>query len=275
MIKMPVSLIVFTILSGLSAGIYICLNLIAILSPKVYLLTMEEPLTIACLILMGISMLASATHLEKPFRFSNALSNPRSMITQEGYWGPLFAVVLFAASFCVFFNIEPWLWLRIIGSLVALTLLVITSLVYVKAKGIPAWNDSGTIFTFLFSALLMGSIVCTTYLYADPELEQAFPISAILVLIFFVLRAITVIATEVRISIISASFDIPRLTGMKAANWIIGIIIPMICLFILLNGSVSWIPGILATVAIIAGETISRIVFFQRGIHKKVNSSMW
>lgn len=273
--KIPVSLLVFTILSGLSAGTYLCLNLIAVLSPQDYLLALEKPLTIGCLIMMCLSLLASAAHLGKPFRFANALVNPRSMIAQEGYWAPLFTAVLFVTSLAALFNTEPWLWLRIAGSLSALILLIVTSLVYVKAKGIPAWNDGGTISAFLFSALLMGSIVCAAWLYAGAERGQAFPISATLVLIFMAFRAITAIATEVQISILSAGWDIPALTGMNAAGWIIGLIIPLICIFILLDGSVSWVVGALAAFAVVVGEIISRITFFRRGIHKKTNSSMW
>jgi len=273
--KAPKSLIVSTILSGLSAGSYIFISLIALLAQRPNLLTIEKPLTIACLIVMCISLLASATHLGKPFRMPNALVNAKSMIAQEGYWGLLFVAVLFLSSLQVFTDNEPWLWLRIIGIAVAIILLFVTSLVYARVKGIPAWNNSGTIWSFLMSAALMGSAVSLASLSTDMQFFGLSQIAGLIVIVLIFLQAVSAVATELQISTVPAGLDIPKLTGLNSLRWLLGIICPFILIVLARSGIMPLYLCLITLVIIIVGELLSRTVFFLRGVHLKSNSSLW
>ncbi|MEL7563822.1 MAG: DmsC/YnfH family molybdoenzyme membrane anchor subunit [Dehalobacterium sp.] len=273
--KIPISLIVFTILSGLSAGTYIFINLIALLLPQGGLITIEKPLTIACLIVMCIGLLASATHLGKPLRMPNALANVKSMIAQEGYWGLIFVLVLFLASFQVFSNNYPWLWLRVIGVAVAVGLLFVTSFVYVRAKGIPAWSNSSTIFSFLFSAALMGSVVCLAFLSSHPQFIALSNLTGTVTIVMILLQAVAAIATEVQISTVPTGIDIPKLTGINMLRWIIGLLCPLFLTYLVMVGVMPTSLYIITLIIVIVGEILSRTVFFLRGVHLKSNSSLW
>ncbi|EHL09085.1 hypothetical protein HMPREF0322_00116 [Desulfitobacterium hafniense DP7] len=273
--KAPKSLIIFTILSGLSAGSYLFINLMALLSPQPGLLAIEKPLTIACLVFLCTGLLASAAHLGQPFRMPNALANAKSMLAQEGYWGLLLVAVLFLSSLQVLTGSEPWGWLRAAGIVVAFGLLFVTSLVYVKVKGIPAWNNSGTIFSFLISAALMGSAVGLVSLSAYPQFSDLLQITGIIALALIFLQVIAALATEIQLSTIPAGIDIPKLTGLNSLRWILGLLCPFILILLVRSDIMPPSLYLIALVSILVGEVLSRTVFFLRGVHLKSNSSLW
>lgn len=274
--KIPVSLLVYTILSGLSAGAYIFMNLGVLLSAQMDLFAVEKAITFMCLIVMCLSLLASATHLGKPLRFLNALANPKSMIAQEGYWAPLFTLVLFLTSVKLFTGSEPWIWLRVIGVIVGIILLFVTALVYVKPKGIPAWNNANTIFSFLFGTALMGVVVCLAFLSINTQsdaLTNSFMSIAIALLCLQILASI---ATEIQISSCTAGLSIPRLVSMNVLRWLIGLICPLIVFVMAYTGAVSYQEACwIGLIAVLIGEIISRAIFFMRGVHLKNISYMW
>lgn len=275
--NMPVSLLINTILSGFSAGTYIIIGLLGLFSQQPSLLAIEKHITIVCLIVMCISLLASATHLGKPLRMPNALTNPKSMITQEGYWGMLFVLALSLASYRLYTGSEMWPWLYVIGIIVAFAVLLVTALVYVKAKGIPAWNNGSTIFSFLFSAGLIGSATCLAFLAVDPQYESLTHMMAAIVIALIALQILTAIATEIQISANSAWVEIPKLMSMNVWRWIFGFIVPVV--LIVMSFFLGTMPyqraGLIALMAVVVGEILSRMIFFMRGIHLRSSSSLW
>lgn len=265
--KASVSLVVFTVVSGLSIGTYIMLNMAAILSQPL-LSTVELGWMIGCFLLMCTALVGSFTHLKKPFRIVNAFANPQSMITEEGYWGPLFTLILFISALLLYFQGALWLWLRIVGVMVALVLLFVTSFVYVSAKGIPFWNDGSTVFTFFTSAFLMGSIA----FYTASGFEM---ITVTIFTVCMILRATAAIVERTRLHALPKQLNVAAQTNYQAGFWLLGIIIPVGCVVAGLLGTNAAACGIVALLSSVIGETISRSAFFRAGVHKRAMSFDW
>ena len=61
----------------------------------------QLPSNIACLVALALLCaggIASVFHLQRPSRFFNAFSNPKSHLTQEGFITPFLGVALIAAG---------------------------------------------------------------------------------------------------------------------------------------------------------------------------------
>ena len=120
----------------------------------------QLPSNIACLITLALLCaggIASVFHLQRPSRFFNAFSNPKSHLTQEGVITPFLGVALIAAGFDgIAFNANAASTaLLCIASVLALAFLVCTGLAY-QMKSRPAWSTKLVFALFLLTAVAAG-----------------------------------------------------------------------------------------------------------------------
>ncbi|MBL4954656.1 DmsC/YnfH family molybdoenzyme membrane anchor subunit [Neobacillus sp. OS1-32] len=280
MSELPISLIVFTYLSDISAGTFIFYLLYQaffsgnatvekIQQRKGGIFTsIDAKVSVLSIILLGIGMLASALHLGHPFRFLNALHNPNSMITQEAYWSIGFGILLLIVTIWAFKGKKPSFALNLLTALAGLGLLTVTALAYAKPKGIPAWNQGLTPIIFIISALIMGSVVFLLLLVlqsndTDVLKKMVFIFLGLLFIQFFV-----EIAYSIQLSMGTYGVELPDLLTLNISRWLIGLLAPLVVLFALFKKSLKMKTGItLIFATIIIGEGISRIIFFMNGVH--------
>lgn len=120
----------------------------------------QLPSNIACLITLALLCaggIASVFHLQRPSRFFNAFSNPKSHLTQEGVITPFLGVALIAAGLDgIAFNAgAASTVLLCIASVLALAFLVCTGLAY-QMKSRPAWSTKLVFALFLLTAVAAG-----------------------------------------------------------------------------------------------------------------------
>lgn len=123
-------------------------------------LSAQLPTNIVCLAalaLLCVGGIASVFHLQRPARFFNAFSNPKSHLTQEGAITPFLGAALLAAGLDgIAFDagaagsVLPW-----IAAALALAFLVCTGLAY-QMKSRPAWSTWLVFALFLLTAAAAG-----------------------------------------------------------------------------------------------------------------------
>jgi len=276
-------LLLFTFLSGISMGTFIFYTIMNLLFPeqisscntvkkeKTGISALISPLSakvsILAIVLLGCSLLASATHLGHPFRFLNAFSNPRSMIAQEAYWSIAFGILLLITLIQIFRGKVPSILLNGITSLVGVGLLIVTSLVYANVMGMPAWNHGVTPVLFFFSAIIMGCVVCLLLTASQPNNQKMVKKVFGILLGLIVIQIGVVAAFTLHVSRIN-TVQLPDLFTLHITRWIIGLALPLIIAAAVLKKSVKvQLAATLLFFTIIIGEGLSRIIFFTNGIH--------
>jgi len=276
-------LLLFTFLSGISVGTFIFYTIMNLLFPeqlsscnivkkeKTGISALISPLSakvsILAIVLLGSSLLASATHLGHPFRFLNAFSNPRSMIAQEAYWSIAFGVLLLITLIQLFRGKVPSILLNGITSLVGVGLLIVTSLVYANVMGIPAWNHGVTPVLFFFSSIIMGCVVCLLLTASQPNNQEMVKKVFGILLGLVVIQIGVVAAFTLHVSRIN-TVQLPDLFTLHITRWFIGLALPLIIAAGVLKNSVKvQLGATLLFFTIIIGEGLSRVIFFTNGIH--------
>ncbi|WP_019851254.1 DmsC/YnfH family molybdoenzyme membrane anchor subunit [Desulfitobacterium sp. PCE1] len=269
MAELNFSLVIFTLLIGLCTGTFLIYGL-GRLRNNSALAAVEKSsllLMVVLLICLGVALLASATHLGKPFRFMNAFHNPGSMIAQEGLWSMALGVTLLIAALMAFKGKIIPKGLYLVGSLVSCGLLLVCSMVYVKAVGFPAWSSGVTIIYYFGSAILLGAAVVFLFsmLHGEEGTEKNLAFTA-LTAVF--LQMIVSVAFFVHLKFGVMDVTLPTTLGMDLLRWGIGLIAPAVIAYLTWSGklkgkSVAW--SFLACVLV--GEAISRVIFFMQGIH--------
>ena len=120
----------------------------------------QLPSNIPCLVALALLCaggIASVFHLQRPSRFFNAFSNPKSHLTQEGFITPFLGVALIAAGLDgIAFNAgAASAGLLCIAAVLALAFLVCTGLAY-QMKSRPAWSTKLVFALFLLTAVAAG-----------------------------------------------------------------------------------------------------------------------
>lgn len=116
-----------------------------------------------CLVLLGIGMLGVLVHLGHPERFLNALANPSAMITQEAYWSIPFGCLLLVDALLLKIKGSDNRAVSIIGSVLGLGLICVTSLAYFTSYGVAGWPEVPTLLLFVIGDLAMGASFATAF----------------------------------------------------------------------------------------------------------------
>lgn len=278
--ELPVSLILFTYLSGIGAGTFIFYTLSQLFFPQLEKIqtgsgkysgpfaSLDAKVSIVSILLLGLGLLASATHLGHPFRFLNGLRNPNSMIAQEAYWSIAFGILLLIILIFTLRGKKPSLILSFLTSLVGLGLLIVTSLVYSRTMGIPAWNHGLTPLLFIFSGLIMGSVVYLLLLALQSDNLEAIKKMVYIFLGLLLVQVFVQIGFSIQLSMGTHGVQLPDLLALNITRWLIGLIAPIAVAIALFKKSLKMKTGItLLFVTIVLGEGISRLIFFMNGIH--------
>lgn len=220
---------------------------------------------VALIIFLGIGMLASATHLGHPFRFLNAFHNPSSMIAQEGIWSMVLGIILLVAVFLAFKKQGIPKAIYAVGSIASLGLLLVNSLVYVRAIGIPAWSSGLTIVYFFGSAFILGA--AAIYFFKMQENKNSRLLS-IIAMVAVCVQIIVTISFTLHLNYNVMSVNLPSVTGLNIMRYGIGLLLPAVVAYLAWLGRLSskntaWT----FMICVVIGEVISRVIFFMQGVH--------
>lgn len=260
-------LIIFTLLINLCAGTFIVYALwqYSRLTDQESREQTERLLMPTLLVGLGIAMLMSATHLGKPFKFIQAFRNPGSMIAQEGIWSTIFLIILLVAVVFTLKNKRIPRLLYLTGSFVSVILLLVSSLAYVKAYGIPAWNHGVTVVYFFASAALLGTSAVYTLEHAKRQPKKS--MAAILLVAIFC-QLITALAFKFQLQFNVMDVQLPSTLGLDIMRWVIGLFIPAAIAYTAWKEK--WNSKYTAwsfILCIAVGEILSRVTFFIQGVH--------
>lgn len=150
-------LVISTACQRAGLGLYACTWLtMVIFGPQV-------PVSLAALIalaFLAVGGCASVFHLQRPQRFFNAFSNPKSHLTQEGLITPFLGIALLLTGLGI-----GGAAMQAVAAVLALAFLVCTGLAY-QMKSRPAWNTAFVISLFLLTSLAAGFVGTATLLFA-------------------------------------------------------------------------------------------------------------
>jgi DMSO reductase anchor subunit len=265
-----IPLLVFTLFGGIAAGATV-LGLIPHLSRLASSQSSsdsisENPpspsgiLTITCLILLLVGLVATLLHLGQPLRFINGLSNPSSMISQESYWGlALFIFLALGTAFTLMKKSIP-LALRVITALAGVGLMLVTALAYYQSRGIPAWHDATVIPFMIFGDLLLGAALCSALSTSD-TLKDIFLKAA---LVLSCINVVSVCAFAIHI----AGLDVPSQVLPLIVGSLTGLVAPaaLVCMKNRIRTTDKTVAFVVLALVCV-GVLLIRVAFFSSGVH--------
>ncbi|MDO5042905.1 MAG: dimethyl sulfoxide reductase anchor subunit [Slackia sp.] len=149
-------LVVSTVCQRSALGLFICAFVAnAVLGAALPL----SWIALVALVLIAVGGLASVFHLQRPQRFFNAFSNPKSHLTQEAVVTLPLGVLLLASCLngIVYDLGEADVVVYAFTALAAMAFLIVTGMAY-QMKSRPAWNTAYIPALFLLTAAEAGSI---------------------------------------------------------------------------------------------------------------------
>ena len=276
------SVIIFTSLSGLGFGLLFFLGIGISISKGVTTLSF---FVIAYALAVG-GLIASTFHLGRPERSLKAFSQWKTSWLSREAWLALAALsvmAIYAASLIFFgeaITIIGWL-----GSLLSLTAVYATSMIYAQLKTVPRWNTPLTSILFLLLALTGGAILSVNVSMALPLLILA----GIVQIIYWIsgdqalAKSGTTLATATGIAIKGSlrSFEPPHtgtnyllrefvyLVGRKHASKlrIISLILMIAAPTLIFSMTLTSITIIVAISTHVVGLFVSRWLFFAQAEH--------
>ncbi|WP_371361982.1 hypothetical protein SRRS_32520 [Sporomusa rhizae] len=260
---------VFTLLICLCTGTFVMYALwrFSGISSENAILKASRQILPVLLVCLGIASIATASHLGKPFRFLNAFYNPGSMIAQEGIWSMVFGAILTLVAFRVWRGQKVPKVFYTLGGIASFLLLLACSLVYVRAIGIPAWNSGMTIIYFFGSSILLG--VAVVYAASMQQAEETNRKTMVKVALIAVAAQILVTAAfTVQLKLGVMNVILPQTVGLDIARWGIGLLAPVAISYLAWRGELgNKCAGWSFLGCVLAGEILSRLIFFMQGVH--------
>ena len=276
------SVIIFTSLSGLGFGLLFFLGIGISISKGVTTLSF---FVIAYALAVG-GLIASTFHLGRPERSLKAFSQWKTSWLSREAWLALAALSVMAiyAASLIFFG-EAIIIIGWLGSLLSLTAVYATSMIYAQLKTVPRWNTPLTSILFLLLALTGGAILSVNVSAALPLLILA----GIVQIIYWIsgdqalAKSGTTLATATGIAIKGSlrSFEPPHtgtnyllrefvyLVGRKHASKlrIISLILMIAAPTLIFSMPLTYITIIIAISTHVVGLFVSRWLFFAQAEH--------
>lgn len=163
MILHVLPLLTFTTLAGFAAGAYatdaVCGNGQEANKPWIF--------PLVCLVLLGVGLCGTLTHLGQPLRFMNGMANPQSGISQESYWAIALGVIIVVDLLIAWRKGKTVRIVRWIGGAIAVGLMVVTGLAYFDCLGLIAWRGSATLPVFILGDVALGASLCAVFSKTD------------------------------------------------------------------------------------------------------------
>lgn len=256
-----IPLIVFTVFGGIAAGALLCSAFVDLRQPEdgqgVSFIRKPAFFILVCLAALAIGLLGTLLHLGQPLRFLNGLSNPASMISQEGYWSIALGLVLIVALAMGVKRGVPR-FLTVLGGIVALGMMVVTSFAYYFAAGIPVWNGGATLPVFIVGDIAMGAALCA--LLIESHRSMFLNVSAALA----AMSLVVALAFQGQVVSVHSSFDFMPWT---AASMIVAGVLPLAAWAAQLKGFVApRVASIAMLTLVVLGTAILRVGFFAVGM---------
>lgn len=256
-----IPLIVFTVFGGIAAGAVLCSAFVDLRQPEG---AQEVPFVkkpvffiVVCLAALAVGLLGTLLHLGQPLRFLNGLSNPASMISQEGYWSIALGLVLVVA---VAMGVKKGVprFLTVLGGIVALGMMIVTSFAYYFAAGIPVWNGGATLPLFIVGDIAMGAALCA--LLIEDRQTLFLNVSACLAAVSLVVA----LAFQAQVVSAHVAFDFAPWT---AVAMIVAGVLPIAAWAAQLKGFLApRAASVAVLVLVVLGTAILRIGFFSVGM---------
>ncbi len=263
------SLVLFTLLVQSAVGGLWCLQAVLLGGISLLDLPLLKYHLYLTLFLACGGLGAAFLHLGLPFNSYYAIRNlKKSWLSREITFvstlgGALIILIILAQTHPGVLNS----WILLIGSMIGGITLYAMTKVY-RLKTVPAWNHVGTPLSFLSSTLLLGGLQCTVLLEVQAwhnfgssgTLAQVTFLKVVFIAFGVAGLACKFLAAGLNATVLSASGTYPARQPILQAG---GLAIWMI--YILINGNPAWqtILLVLTACALISGETLHRIKFYQ------------
>ncbi|WP_158965306.1 dimethyl sulfoxide reductase anchor subunit family protein [Chachezhania sediminis] len=274
------SVILFTSLSGLGFGLLVFLGLgLPPVTGWVAFVFWLIGYVLAC----G-GLIASTFHLGHPERALKAFTQWRSSWLSREAWGSVIALVLMAITGigAVFLGAR-WALPGVLGALVCLGTVFITSMIYAQLKSVPRWHSAWTPLLFLAISLAGGALLAGQASVAVPLLLLA---GAVQIVAWFagdraMGRSGTTLATATglgpKVRLLAPPHTGPNyltqemvfVIGRKHATRLraIALLLMSVLPVILLLLPFHHLLGLLAVLFHVAGVVVSRWLFFAEAEH--------
>ncbi len=264
-------LIFYTVLSQMAAGSFIAFFFL----DKFYPSTIANKklfLSIAILVLTGISMLAATTHLGKPFFAYRAIYHFKtSWLSREIIIFTIFMGINFIYSLSLYKKISFVEKLSLpIGACIAFIAVIITSMIYVLPSH-PAWNNLSTPLAFIMTELILGafylSILMTACGLKVPSNVFNFIFIAIFCNLFFFLIHLSLLA-DGRPSMVD-TYNLIIASPLLYLRLVSEVIIPLLFYFWHLSKHRPLISAkaiYLLFILVLSGEFLGRMIFYSTSV---------
>lgn len=223
-------LVISTVCQRVGLGLFICAFVGQVYAGSPVPLSWVAWITLALLAVGGI---ASVFHLQRPQRFFNAFSNPKSHLTQEAFITPFLGVALLVVALngLVYDLGAATPFLGAVAAILAGAFLVCTGLAYQMGSR-PAWNTPFVLVLFLLTALEAGTIgVAVLWLASAGLVPTMFVVMA---LVSTVVCVAVQAAYVVRMRSVGYGVDVDATKepyrGTFVAWLVLGAAVPVVCL---------------------------------------------
>ncbi len=208
------------------------------------------------IILLGVGLLGTLTHLGQPLRFMNGMANPASMISQESYWAIAFGILMVVDLLVTKSKGFPVMVVRWLAAVAACGLMFVTGLAYFDCYFVTPWADAITIPLFIIGDLAMGVTLCMLFSKDDGRGILHVVNVAVCVAWFAVACAYGVYVAGLGIQV-----------GAIVAGAIIGVLGSAIASIAYIQGKISERnAAIVAIICSILGVLLVRGAFFAAGV---------
>ena len=241
-------LFVFTLLGGAAAGAY---AFCAVFPEKADSSKKGIAFPLTCLILLAVSGLCLLTHLGHPERMFNTFSNFSAGITQEGIAMIAFGLVTLIDVILVAAKGETPRWLRIVGGVLGVLLLVAMANAYSQLLNVPAAATLAVVPFFVVGGLALGGALYGAFMSA-PYQKGAYLWTSIVV-------AVLMLATLIAMGLHFASIGLDSVPFIAGA--VVGPVAAAVVMLACSKANKSW--GAVAVLALMfVGVAIARYAFY-------------
>ena len=222
-------LVISTVCQRVGLGLFICAFVGQVYAGSPVPLSWVAWITLALLAVGGI---ASVFHLQRPQRFFNAFSNPKSHLTQEAFITPFLGVALLVVALngLVYDLGVATEFVGAVAAILAGAFLVCTGLAYQMGSR-PAWNTPFVLVLFLLTALEAGTIGVAVLWFCSVAAAPVFYVA--MALVSTVVCVAVQVAYVVRMRSVGYGVNVDATAepyrGPFVAWLVLGAVVPVAC----------------------------------------------
>ncbi len=204
-------LLLFTVLTGLSAGGFVMSTVFGFVSKNG---RRSWLFSLVCLVLLGLGMICVLFHLGRPERFMNAFANPTAGITLEAYCSIAFGILLLIDAALLKAGKAKGMILPIVASICGAALLAVTAYAYFTSYGVAPWMSPSTFFQFILGDLALGSVFSLAFNASLRARENT--VIAVVLIALFIIAALSEAAVFSQFPVQLGAFIVCAIIGAGA-----------------------------------------------------------